>query len=904
MLNISQLKCEYFDRPIGLDVKEPRISWQITSDKRNTLQSAYHLQVSKDEEFASFIWDSGKVKSEQSIHVRLHAFPLEKRTRYYYRVKVWSRDGGCSEWSAASFWETGLLESNAWQADWITADDQLKTEEAPKQELSLQAAEAERCPYLRRTFHVKPGVRCARMYATALGLYILELNGQKAGDAYFTPGWTSYNHRLQYQAYDVTDRLSPGQNALGAMLGNGWYMGELAWSDQKAIYGDTRALLLQLHITYEDGSEDVVCSDEHWKSHPSPILMSELYHGELYDARLRIEGWSKASLNDETWQNIRKIHHAKHMVTDQENEPVRNVEEIQPTALITTPRGETVIDFGQNLVGWVRFTIRGVPGQEVTIEHAEVLDAEGNFYTDNLRKAKQTVTYRAKGEAVETYEPHFSFQGFRYIRLTGFPESVQLQDFTGVVLHSDMERTGFFECSDPLLNQLQHNIEWGQKGNFLDVPTDCPQRDERLGWTGDAQMFIRTASFLTNVAPFFTKWLRDLQADQRDDGGVPFVIPQVLDENSHSSAAWGDAAVICPWTLYLCYGDTRILEDQYESMTSWIDYIRSQGEQEYLWNTGFHFGDWLALDSKPDEYIGATDRDCIATAFYAYSTSIVAKIAKILCKQADYEKYDQLHRCVVEAFRREFVTPSGRLAVPTQTAQILALMFELVEGKAKERAEQKLIELLEQNDVHLTTGFVGTPYLNRILSRIGRSDIAYKLLFQTDFPSWLYQVTKGATTIWEHWDGMKEDGSFWSKDMNSFNHYAYGSIGEWLYSCVAGIDTDEEKAGYKHSVIKPQIGQGLQWASASLNTMYGTIRSEWRKTEDNTILFKIQIPPNTQATVYLPADSASNISEGTETDAVPVHETAGIRSAASTANEMVLTVGSGDYQFTVSQQQA
>jgi alpha-L-rhamnosidase len=421
-----------------------------------------------------------------------------------------------------------------------------------------------------------------------------------------------------------------------------------------------------------------------------------------------------------------------------------------------------------------------------------------------------------------------------------------------------------------------------------------PQRDERLGWTGDAQMFIRTSAFLMKVAPFFTKWLKDLAADQLDNGGVPNVIPQVLKETDHSSAAWGDAAVICPWTIYQCYGDTRILSQQYGSMKAWVEYIRSQGEHEYLWNTGFHFGDWLGLDSKPDSYIGATDSDFIASAFYVHSVSLVVKTATILQKNEDVKLYTDLHSNVLAAFRQEFVTPTGRLSVPTQTANVLALMFDLLDGVAKERAVKKLIELLEESKVHLTTGFVGTPYLNLVLSHNGNNELAYRLLFQTDYPSWLYQVTKGATTIWEHWDGIKEDGSFWSKDMNSFNHYAYGAIGDWLYRCVAGIDTDHVEPGYKHIHIKPQPGPGLTWAKAALESMYGLIQIEWRIGEDEAMFVEVNIPPNTTASVLLPkANQAVLLENGTAID-----QTVGISGAKQISTGVELTLGSGDYRFT------
>ena len=887
MLQVIELRCEYKHNPLGLDVKRPRISWKLTAEERAVAQGAYEIEVAASPDFTATEWSSGKVESDRSLHVELDGLEVVSRKRYHYRVRVWSAGGEASEWSEPAWFETGVLDKSEWTAKWIGLE---KPEEQWK---TRPDTYEERSPLLRKSFEVGQGMKRARVYATALGLYELELNGARVGEDYFTPGWTSYKHRIQVQAYDVTAMLAEGENAIGAMLGNGWYKGPLAWKDHYCLYGNRQALFLQMHIEYEDGTEQTIVSDESWRTAPSQILMSEIYHGETYDARLEVPGWSRSGFDDGEWEAVAIVEQSNDALIMQENDPVRKFEEIKPIELITTPLGETVLDLGQNLVGWLKFAVRGEAGTEVVVHHAEVLDKDGNFYTTNLRAAKQEIRYTLKGGETETYEPRFSFQGFRYVRLTGFPEPIRLEDFTGVVLHSDMAPTGSFECSDPLVNQLQHNIEWGLKGNFLDVPTDCPQRDERLGWTGDAQMFIRTAAFLRNIAPFFTKWSRDLAADQREDGGVPFVIPNVLDENSHSSSAWGDAAVICPWTIYLCYGDKRILEEQYGSMTAWVEYIRKQGDDEYLWNTGFHFGDWLGLDSKPDTYVGATDRDYIATAFYAYSTSLLQKTAEVLGKREDAAKYADLYEKIVAAFHREFVSPNGRLTVPTQTAQVLGLMFGILDETAAKRAESKLLELLEESKFHLTTGFVGTPYLNHVLTDAGHNDAAYKLLFQQDYPSWLYQVTKGATTIWEHWDGIKEDGSFWSADMNSFNHYAYGAIGDWLYRRVAGIDSDEQAAGYKKIHIRPHPGEGLDWAEARLETMYGEIRSRW-KIADGEMELETTIPANTTAEIRLPNAKPETARE----NGLKLEEAAGIASVREEEDGVTLSVGSGTYRFT------
>ena len=883
MFRVEGLRCEYKENPVGIDVRNPRIGWRIVSEERATFQTAYRIQVSADPTFGtSFLWDSGKIASDRQNHVEIKEIPSLSRKRFYYRVQAWNQRDERSDWSEPSFWETGLLESADWTAEWIAAPDE------------VCSRDGSRCPMLRKSFELRSAVRDARLYATALGLYEISLNGRRVGDRYFTPGWTSYNNRLQYQTYDVTDMLEPGGNAIGCLLGNGWYKGDLGGEGKRNHYGDRLALLAQLHVTYEDGTEDVISTDATWKAAASPILSSEIYHGETYDARLEQEGWNASDFRDDDWKRVEMLGRVRATLVAQQSEPVQRIETIKPIALLRTPKGETVLDFGQNMVGWVRFAVAGQAGDEVMLEHAEVLDGDGNVYTDNLRDAKQTIRYVLKGRELETYEPRFTFQGFRYVRLTGFGEPVAPERFEGVVLHTNMKPTGFFACSDPMINQLQHNILWGLKGNFLDVPTDCPQRDERLGWTGDAQMFIRTASYLMNVDPFFTKWLSDLKAEQAKNGGVPHVVPNVFGDGAYSSAAWGDASVIVPWTLYAVYGDVRILEEQYDSMKAWVEHIRAAGDDEYLWNSGGHFGDWLALDAQPGSYTGSTDKHFIATAFYAYSTSLLHKAAAVLGRSDDARRYAALFENIAAAFEREYVTPSGRLAVSTQTAQVLGLKFGLLRGAAKERAVRTLLQLLEETGFHLTTGFVGTPYLNHVLSENGHTDTAYKLLFQKDYPSWLYQVGMGATTVWEHWDGIREDGSFWSPKMNSFNHYAYGAIGDWMYRRIAGIDMDDCVPAYKKQIIRPQPpAEGIEWAEGRLDTMYGTVRSYWRRRPEGTMELHVTIPPNTRADVVLPGAAGMAVTES----GADLRSSAGVFSAETSGDDLLLTAGSGEYVF-------
>jgi len=872
-LRIVSVRCEYRVNPLGIDVLRPSFSWKLEAEARNVFQSAYRVVVATCENFKNIVWDSGKVLSDQSVHVEYEGQTLKPRTRYYYKVQVWdNRQNEC--WSEVVFWETGLL-GETWTAEWITP-----------------GLETTACPLMRTTFSISKSVRSARIYVTALGLYELELNGVKVGDALFTPGWTAYNKRLQYQTYDITDFLSSGINVVGAILGNGWYKGR-GWEGKTNLYGDKLALLCQIHVAYEDGSEDVFGTNENWRVAEGPILMSEIYHGETYDARLARKGWSRADYTDADWANALILKYPKDSIIAQEGVPVKAIETIKPVQIIHTPKGETVLDFGQNMVGWVRFSVEAAAGWKVILKHAEILDKDGNFYVDNLKTAQQTIIYTTKGEGREVYEPRFTFQGFRYVQLVEYPGTIQLDNFEGIVIHSDMEKTGTFACSNELVNQLQKNIVWGQKGNFLDIPTDCPQRDERLGWTGDAQVFARTACFNMDTALFFKKWLGDVKAEQMENGGVPLVIPNVFSApvNTFISAGWSDVAVILPWTIYLCFGDVKILSEHYISMKAYVEYIRGVAEDEVLWNSGPHFGDWLALDAGDGSYKGATPKELVATAYYAYVTDILAKSAALLKQEQDEEFYRNLHRKIVEAYQQEFYTPKGRLAAQTQTAHVLSLMFDLVEEQNRQRTIDTLVRYLEENQWHLKTGFLGTPYLCHVLSRNGRADVAYKLLLATDYPSWLYQVTKGATTIWEHWDGVKEDGSFWSADMNSFNHYAYGAVGDWLYREVAGIELDESKPGYKRIVIKPALCTALTWAEAELESMYGLIKSRWKREEAGDVNLAVTIPPNTTAKITLPYAKRGSVTESGQTlESLPLV-------VEQDASGITVELASGSYNF-------
>ena len=886
-LAVKNLRCEYKVEPLGIDVRKPRLSWELVSAEKGVVQANYEVRVAGSEADLAkgkVIWSSGKQASDESTQIEYRGPALESRRIYYWQVRVADNHGYLSQWSKASHWEMGLLEAAEWKAKWITqsfVEDEKKSNPAP---------------LLRREFSVKRKVERARLYATAMGLYEMALNGKRVGEEYFTPGWTAYDFRYQYQTYDVTSLVKSGENCMGAMLGDGWFRGTMTWQPKRNGYGKKLALLAQLVITYTDGTQEIVGTDDKWKAATGAVLASDLYNGETYDARLERPGWSETGYNDNEWKGVMVVDAPKVKLVAPAGPAVKKIEEIKPAKVFRTPAGDAIIDMGQNMVGWVKFRVTAPAGTTITLRHAEVLDRAGNFYTDNLRAAKQTIRYTSKGQGTETFEPHFTFHGFRYVAVSGWPGEVTAEDFTGVVVHSAIARTGTFESSSSPLNQLQHNIIWGQKGNFLDVPTDCPQRDERLGWTGDAQVFARTASFNHDSAGFYTKWLKDLALDQEDDGAVPFVIPNMLSHETRkgaaASAGWADAAVVVPWTVYQTYGDKRILEEQYPSMKAWVEYMRRQAGESYIWSSGFSFGDWLAFATTNPGYPGATtDKDLIQTAYFARSTELLEKTAQVLGKREDAAEYVGLEEKIRGAFQKEFVTPNGRLSSNTQTAYALALSFGLLPEAERAGAAARLAADVKKFG-HLTTGFLGTPVLCQTLSDYGYLDEAYMLLNRTEYPSWLYPVTKGATTIWERWDGIKPDGSFQDAGMNSFNHYAYGAIGEWMYRVVAGIEIDEKMPGYKHILIQPRPGGGLTHANASVESMYGHVAAGW-EIADGKMTLRIEVPANTAATVRLPKAKLEEVSEGGK----PLADRPDIPRAQQTEDAVVLEVGSGKYVF-------
>jgi alpha-L-rhamnosidase len=832
-VSIQSISIENQQNPIGISVSHPRFSWKMSSINRNESQSAYAIQVLEGKKS---VWNSGKVVSSTSLFVPYAGETLKSNTKYNCKIQVWNANGKASKEATTSF-TTALVDQQDWKAKWISSGLPADTVNG-------------RVPFFVNQFFIKKSVSSVRAFVTAKGAYEAQVNGSRVGDSYLNPGWTSYNKHLQYQVYDLTNQVKQGTNEIQVQLGSGWYRTRLGWMNNQNFYGSQTALLWQLEISYQDGTKETIISDKNWQTGYTSIVSSEIYDGEHIDTRIQSKIISNAI---EVAGNYTALE-------AQINEPIKKQETLTVKRVLTSPKGYKILDFGQNIVGWVKLNVKGKSGQKLVLRHVEMLDKKGEPYFENLRSAKALATYELNGEQ-QTIEPHFTFFGFRYVQVEGI--EVNPEDYQAIALHSDMASTGSFETSNPLLNQLQSNIRWGQKGNFLDVPTDCPQRDERLGWTGDAEVFSRTASFNFNVNQFFAKWLKDLKADQFPNGAVPHVIPDILNkpnagpEAQNGAAGWSDASIIIPYNIYTTYGDKQILENQYESMKAYLNYVRSVAKND-LWNTGFQYADWLSYrvdDSKGmiGQKSAVTDNYLVAQCFFAYNAELMVKTARILGKTEDYKEFEKLQDRIKLQFQKEFMTANGRLISETQTAYILALQFDMIPGNLRAAALERLVNNIKSYQYHLTTGFLSTPFLNPVLTRFGRNDVAYSLLLQDTYPSWLYPVkSHGATTIWERWDSMKPDSTFQDPGMTSFNHYAYGAIGDWMYRTIGGIDTEEfDGAGYKQMVIKPELGGKLTYAKTSLDTPYGKVSTDWTVNSMGFTL-KVEVPVNTSATVILP----------------------------------------------------
>jgi alpha-L-rhamnosidase len=841
---------EHHREPLGIGEPTPRLSWTLSGAPDGWLQSHYEIEVD-DHDGAPVRY---RRDSADQVLVPWPADALTSRARRSVRVRVsgavpGSRAPELSEWSDSTEVEAGLLEPADWSAVMVTQDwdDDGATDNTP--------------PRLRGTVALRAQPVRARLYATAHGLYELELNGTSVSDAALTPGWTSYSHRLRYQTYDVTDLLRSGDNVIGAWTADGWYRGRIGFrGGTRNLYGDRIALLAQLEVTYRDGTTQVFGTDTSWRSAEGPIRLASLYDGERYDARDEQPGWSAPGFDDSTWRAVRTVERDPATLVAPMGPPVRCTEEVPPVAVLTSPSGNTILDFGQNLVGRLRISVRGERGHTLRLRHAEVLQ-DGELYTRPLRLAAATDEYTLGGGGRETWEPRFTLHGFRYAELTGWPGQIAPGDVVARVYHTDMTRTGWFECSDPALNRLHENVRWSMRGNFVDVPTDCPQRDERLGWTGDIQVFAPTAGFLYDCAGVLSSWLADVAAEQEPDGTVPWYVPYIpggpMWTPNRPGAVWGDVAVLTPHDLYTGFGDREVLRAQYESAKKWIECVDRLAGPDHLWNEGFQLGDWLDPSAPPDDPADAkADRYLVATAYFAHSTARLAEIAALIGESADAQRFAALAQDIRTAYGR----PHGRTSDDAAASYSLALVFDLIPAEQRAAAGARLAELVADAGYRISTGFAGTPVIADALSATGHLDTAYRLVLQRECPSWLYAVEMDGTTIWERWDSMLPDGTVNPGQMTSFNHYALGAVADWLHRVVGGLAALEP--GYRRLRIAPRPGGGLTSCTVRHQTPYGPAEVSWT-VQGATLTVRATVPTGVSAVVDLPDRDPLTVASGT-----------------------------------------
>ncbi|MBK4347107.1 alpha-L-rhamnosidase [Lacisediminihabitans changchengi] len=841
---------EHHDLALGIGEVRPRISWTITAEPGWT-QRAYEIETRR----AGIAHESGRIESSEQILVPWADDDLDSRAAATVRVRVWGQDDAVSDWSSPSEVEIGLLHAEDWTAVGIGAGWHEDTEKDNPP------------PLLRGLFEVDGPVASARLYVTAHGLAEVEINGRRAGDQALLPGWTVYQSRLRVITIDVTELLVDGANAWGAWMGDGWYRGRFGFYEggTRNLYGDRLGLLAQLEITYADGRRQTVGTDATWRAALGPITLGSLYDGERFDARRHDPAWSTAAYDASGWAPVAMVEFDLATFTTPDGPPVRCTEELRPKTVTALSGGRMLLDFGQNLVGRLRVTVKGEAGHVVRLLHAEVLQ-DGELYRRPLRGAAAIDEYTLAGlPDGEVWEPRLTIHGFRYVEVDGWEGRAIEDAVVARVYHSDMRRTGWFETSNPLVNRLHDNIVASMRGNFVDVPTDCPQRDERLGWTGDLQVFAPTASFLYDTSGFLASWLKDLEAEQLPDGTVPWYVPVIPGGDMWTpirpGAVWGDVAVLTPWVLWSRYADKNVLARQYESARRWVDLVERLSGGAHLWNSGFQLGDWLDPAAPPDDPADAkTDRYLVATAYAAWSARHLAQIAEVLGRAGDAEHYAGLAGEIRRAFVEEYVNADGTLTSDAVTAYSLAIAFGLMPDHMVARAGHRLAALVAESGFTIATGFAGVNVVSDALSMTGHTDIAYGLLLEEECPSWLYAVKMGATTIWERWDSMLPDGSINPGEMTSFNHYALGSVADWMHRRVAGIEALEP--GYRVVRFRPEPGGGLTWASARHLSPYGEISISWTH-EQAVLTVELVVPIGVTGIVYLPGTEPVTIGAGT-----------------------------------------
>ncbi len=906
-LRAGDLRCEYLVNPLAVQTQRPRLSWRLEAvcadsprsapRPRGLRQRAYRILVASSPALLranqADLWDSGRVESDTSLHVPYAGRPLRSRHRCFWTVRVWDQeDQACEPASPAEF-SVGLLGPRDWQGRWIGIGQDIQHP----------------VPLLRREFTLDGRVKRAVLYATALGVYEMRCNGKRVGDAVLAPEWTSYAKRVQYQAYDITKLLRPGANALGALLGDGWYAGRLGLAHiardchWRGIYGRRTALRAQLHVELTDGSEAVVGTDGDWRfTLDGAILSSDLLDGEHYDARREMDGWDAPGFDDSGWAGAIPMRPRCGALVAQPNEPMRVLADLTPVSVREPKKGVYVLDLGQEIAGWCRLRLRGRRGQVIRLRHCERVGDDGMPYVDNLRIAPNLDTYICRGGGVETFEPRFTYHGFQYVEITGLDRAPRVEDVTGRAFWSACRPTGSIECSDPLLNRLASNIVWTQRDNMPGIPTDCPQRDERCGWTGDIQVFAQTGIYNMDLAAFLTKWLRDLSDDQAEDGRFPDFAPHPFEPHARFSGApaWGDAGTIVPWRIYQNYADTSVLSEAYEPARRWVDHI-TRHNPDGLWvkERRHDYGDWLNADTfKFDRFprgLARVPGEVLATVFYWQSTDILARMAEQLGNAEHAAHYGGLASRIRRAFHDAFVDSDVRIQGDTQAGYALALGSGILDASLHARAFDHMVRMFEPFDGHLSTGFITTVHAMNMLTRFGRSEQAYELTMRRTFPSWGYTIEQGGTTIWERWDGYVAGKGFQDPGMNSFCHYAIGAVGEWMYRTMLGLHPDEANPGWKHFTIAPVPGGGLSWVQGRYESIRGPIDVAWR-VRGGRLSLNVSVPPNTTATIHVPTSDPASVREGGRAaDRLP-HLTPLPSTTAHPA--AVFRVGSGEYAFT------
>lgn len=895
------LRCEHRATPLGIDEPAPRLSWRLASEHRGDDPVAYRVRVAEHceglDEGGQLLWDTGRVSDPGAIAVHYAGPALRGRTRYHWRVSVWP-GGPSAPTEATSWFETAFIDAGAWRASWITHDPhRVDVMDAPTDgEFALDDHGLSPCPVLRRTFTGSPGTR-ARLHVSARGLYEVRLNGVRVGDAELAPGWTDYRRRVQYQTYDVGELLREGENVLAATLADGWWSGFVGFEPRRAgaHYGSFPQFLAELHLTGTDGRSTAIVTDDSWRTGTGVVRHADLLMGECHDLRYAADGWELPGFDDSGWSPALITDTDHRLLVASVDEPVRAMAELRPCSVTRTSADTHLVDFGQNLAGRVRLRIaRLAAGARVVIRHAEALDASRRLYTANLRTAAATDVLVGDGRRDIVFEPRFTYHGFRYAEISGVPELTE-SDVVAVALHSDTPWAGEFDCSDAELRQLHDCVAWGQRSNFVSVPTDCPQRDERLGWLADAQVFLPTAALNADVAAFFTKWLRDVDDARTPDGGFTNVAPRLVGVADEGAPGWGDAGVIIPWHLYRTYDDPRFLERALAGMCAWVDLIHRHNK-ELVWRrrVGPHFSDWLAPGTP-------TPRDVVATAYFAHSARLTARAADALGRNEAGNHYHRLADDIRRAFTEHFVTVDRgadglsvvRVAGDTQSGYLLALGFELLPAELVGPAARRLAELVESAGPALLTGFLGVALAAPVLDAHGRADLAHALLRREEVPSWRFPLRHGATTIWERWDGWTPGAGFCAPSMNSFNHYALGSIGEWLYRGVAGLDQVPDSTGYRHLRVRPRPGS-LRYASARHTSVRGTVEVAWER-NGGLLTLRVRVPPGAVADVHVPTTDPCSVHES---GAVPSVDDPHVTLIATGPDHVVYRVSSGVYRFT------